>query len=277
MYLGAKLHAKGHDVTLLGRRKLADVPDEIYINEQKYSLPKRQTELTKGASYDFVFITSKLYDLENILGLIKDSGVKTKILVSIQNGLVDNTKYKKLLGDQHLVVLSVFEGYRLTDNTLHMTPTELGWKVEDGKEGVLVSELLQDAGILCKPEAHLDMFRVEKTILNCCLNAMSAIEGKHFKDLFSVEKCRRRIGLLFDECYLVLSKIYDLEDKETLKNRMEKVWSKMEHYSSTYQDMVSGRPTEIDFLNGYIVLLGKKHGVPTPENALIISEFSQLS
>ena len=36
--------------------------------------------------------------------------------------------------------------------------------------------------------------------------------------------------------------------------------------SSTAQDLAKGKMTEINFLNGYIVELGKRYGVPTPYN-----------
>jgi 2-dehydropantoate 2-reductase len=36
--------------------------------------------------------------------------------------------------------------------------------------------------------------------------------------------------------------------------------------SSTAQDLAKGKMTEIDFLNGYIVELGKRYGIPTPYN-----------
>jgi 2-dehydropantoate 2-reductase len=36
--------------------------------------------------------------------------------------------------------------------------------------------------------------------------------------------------------------------------------------SSTAQDLARGKMTEMDFLNGYIVELGKRYGVPTPYN-----------
>lgn len=41
------------------------------------------------------------------------------------------------------------------------------------------------------------------------------------------------------------------------------------HVPSTAQDVRSKRRTEIDFLNGAIVRLGKKHGIPTPYNTMI--------
>ena len=50
---------------------------------------------------------------------------------------------------------------------------------------------------------------------------------------------------------------------ETL--RPEKTWR-----ASVGQDLRKGKPrTEIDYLNGYIVKLGREHGVPTPVNHCI--------
>jgi 2-dehydropantoate 2-reductase len=42
------------------------------------------------------------------------------------------------------------------------------------------------------------------------------------------------------------------------------------HHSSMLQDIIRGRPTEIDFLNGAIVAKGTAHGIPTPVNACIV-------
>ncbi len=42
-----------------------------------------------------------------------------------------------------------------------------------------------------------------------------------------------------------------------------------EHHSSMYQDIISGRTTEIDFLNGAIVLRAKKLGIDASYNTFI--------
>jgi 2-dehydropantoate 2-reductase len=36
--------------------------------------------------------------------------------------------------------------------------------------------------------------------------------------------------------------------------------------SSTSQDLARGKPSEIDFLNGFIVRKGIEYGIPTPTN-----------
>ncbi|KAJ1820498.1 2-dehydropantoate 2-reductase (Ketopantoate reductase) (KPA reductase) (KPR) [Coemansia sp. RSA 2599] len=39
--------------------------------------------------------------------------------------------------------------------------------------------------------------------------------------------------------------------------------------SSMLQDVASGRQTEVEWINGYLVRLGQQHGVPTPVNTLL--------
>ncbi|KAJ2161588.1 2-dehydropantoate 2-reductase (Ketopantoate reductase) (KPA reductase) (KPR) [Coemansia sp. RSA 552] len=41
--------------------------------------------------------------------------------------------------------------------------------------------------------------------------------------------------------------------------------------SSMLQDVASGRPTEVDWINGFLLRLGQQHGVPTPVNSLLYS------
>jgi 2-dehydropantoate 2-reductase len=40
-------------------------------------------------------------------------------------------------------------------------------------------------------------------------------------------------------------------------------------YSSTAQDLARGRPSEIDYLNGYIVRKGQELGIATPANQVL--------
>ena len=47
--------------------------------------------------------------------------------------------------------------------------------------------------------------------------------------------------------------------------------------SSTLSDIRKGRPTEISFLNGYLVRLGKQYGVPMPANSALLNMVNMRS
>lgn len=42
------------------------------------------------------------------------------------------------------------------------------------------------------------------------------------------------------------------------------------HHPSMYQDMVNGRPTEVDYINGYIVKVAKEHGLNAESHELLV-------
>ena len=61
-------------------------------------------------------------------------------------------------------------------------------------------------------------------------------------------------------------------DKKEIFNRVSKgLKDSGDNTSSMLQDILKGRKTEIDFLNGKIVELGKKYKVNTPVNEVLVS------
>ena len=51
---------------------------------------------------------------------------------------------------------------------------------------------------------------------------------------------------------------------------MAKAKKTAKNTSSMLQDVRAGRDTEIDYINGYVVSVGRRYGVPTPANAAIV-------
>jgi 2-dehydropantoate 2-reductase len=46
---------------------------------------------------------------------------------------------------------------------------------------------------------------------------------------------------------------------------------------SMLQDFERGRITEIDFINGYVMNLGRQFGVPTPANAAVVETVGSIT
>ena len=72
-----------------------------------------------------------------------------------------------------------------------------------------------------------------------------------------------------DEC-LKVAKAEGIEIEPTIKEMIDTGVSNFHNYSSMCQDIIKGKKTEIDFLNGKVVELGKKHKISTPFNEVII-------
>lgn len=276
VYVGTSLHLRNHDVKLIGRRKLRKVKETIDIEGKKYDVPEKIFRFPKNYETDFVFVTTKLYDFGHMINLIKEKKVKYSRIAAVQNGLVDTSKYSKIL-KKKIIPITVFAGFNLIGNKILVRPTKIGWVTEYSQEGREISKILLDAGIPCTPRKNFDSLRAEKTIVNCCLNALSAIENKKFCDLFKNKEIKKRINNIFEETYNILKNKYRLREFDKMKKDMFKTWAKMEHYSSTYQDIKSGRQNEVPFFNGYIAELGRKYSLPVEHNLAIINDINNIA
>lgn len=168
-FLGTKLYNAGHDVTLYGRRKLKKVHNSILINGELYKTPPRTYKLKK-INYDIIFITTKLYDTQKAVELIKKMTFDPKLLVFIQNGLVEKNFYHGIEKRRGFVTISVFEGYRLIENQLLTTESKLGWQTENNNAGKKICEYLNKANINCTPSSRLPSLRAEKKMIIICQN-----------------------------------------------------------------------------------------------------------
>lgn len=266
LFLGTKLHAAGYVVEIYGRRKLNNLPEKILINQEEYSAPPRLYQLYPN-NYDIVFMTIKLYDMQSALEALEQNKISSEILAFIQNGLLEKSFYNQIKGHPGLTTMSIFTGYNLVDNQIIVTDNGLGWHVEDTELGRKIWDLLNSSDIPCSINANLSQVRAIKMIWNVSSNALSALEKKTLGELLEDEKLKVIVYETLKEAYEVLKDEYDLPTLESMEERINRYANQMRnHYSSMYQDAISGRNTEVEFFNGLIVKLGKEKGVPTPYN-----------
>ena len=71
------------------------------------------------------------------------------------------------------------------------------------------------------------------------------------------------VDRIVNEAYNVAQHIGDDFDKRNVIDMIKRAPS---NYSSMYKDIISGKDTEIDYLNGMIVKLGKDNRINTDEN-----------
>lgn len=272
-FLAAKLYKQGHDVDVIGRAKAKAIGNTLYINEEKYAFPKVSDEIDYNKKYDYIFVTSKYYDLKKNLEEISNSGVKVDLIVLIQNTYIDNSWYINAIKHTPFVVTSIFEGYNLEGNKLHVA-SRAGWVVEDGFLSKDVYVLLKNANVPVQLVEDIDLRRAEKSVINCSVNALSAIKQKTLKELFESKEDVKTMLALFDETYDIISELRPMRSKRSLREFL-KTHKNMDVLTSAYVDAKNNKKTEIYFLNGFIIELGKKMGIPTPYNTEIVNKFKE--
>ena len=105
-----------------------------------------------------------------------------------------------------------------------------------------------------------------KVIFNAATNPIGALTGLTHGRVCERRDLRALVTGLVDEGKAVAaaqSIVLDA-DPEALIDHAARREVAYDHKASMLQDVESRRPTEIDYLNGGIVRVGREHGVPTP-------------
>lgn len=116
-----------------------------------------------------------------------------------------------------------------------------------------------------------------KLLVNSCLNPTGALLDLTYGGLLENGHSRSLIIDMADETLRVLGAADGFHPYASGKDYVEQFLQPVilqgasQHRSSMVQDIAAGRRTEIDFLNGAIVKLGRNLGVATPAHQAIIA------
>jgi 2-dehydropantoate 2-reductase len=133
--------------------------------------------------------------------------------------------------------------------------------------------LFADAGIAAGKSGDIRADIWNKSLLNIAVNPLSALLGVPVGAL-AADPLFAIMDAMIREAFAVgraegIALPWDGPDAYLTYLRTVQIPDFADAYPSMYHDLVLGRPTEIDLLNGRIGDLGRRHGIPTPCNDCI--------
>lgn len=128
--------------------------------------------------------------------------------------------------------------------------------------------------------AQLVEAQIEKLIVNATINPLSAILHRKNGQLFNDPETTRLMQALLCEASMVVRSLPELQavsniasrfSVPNLEGRVRRVAElTAPNTSSMLQDVIAGRETEIDYINGYIVDRGTQLGIQCPHHRHVI-------
>lgn len=134
-----------------------------------------------------------------------------------------------------------------------------------------IRELFRQAGFDAKISKDLKAILWSKLVINCGINALSAVTRLPNGKLLAFEGTKRIMREAVTEAVRVAKrkKIKLLYDDPLAK--VEAVCeATQENQSSMLQDVLRKQRTEVDYINGVVVRLGQELGIAVPVNALLV-------
>lgn len=272
-YYGGMLARAGHDVTLIGRAPHVDAIRAAGLRLETRGFDARVAlaasgEAAAAAGAALVLCCVKSGDTESAGAQLAPHLAPDAVVLSLQNG-VDNAPRLQATLAQRVIATVVYVGTEMAapGHVLHHGRGEL--VLGAAPESEAIAARLAAAGIPASVSPDVLGELWAKLILNCAYNALSAITRLPYgllRQQVGVEGAMRDVVA---ECLAVAgaSGVAVPGDAWEAVERIARTVP--QQYSSTAQDVMRGKPSEIDHLNGFVVREGARLGVPTPVNRVL--------
>ncbi|MBE8168656.1 MAG: 2-dehydropantoate 2-reductase, partial [Shewanella sp.] len=117
----------------------------------------------------------------------------------------------------------------------------------------------------------------QKLAVNCVVNPLTAIHQCKNGVLQQAE-FSEKIEQILLELHLIAKKESINLDKQQLAERVLNVIQlTSDNYSSMYQDVLHKKPTEIDYINGYLLKMAQKHGIRLDVNQQLVESVQLMA
>jgi len=266
------LLSRNNDVTLIGTQAHVDAVKAhglVIKGEVEGTFPvKTETRISEVAPNSLIILTTKAQDAAEAAMKLKPLLRSDTVFLVLQNGLKIKELIQRATGSKGEVVrglvLMAAEFLEPGKVTFWNGPTI----IEDTKTGKKIQALLEKSGLKARVTADIEKEEWNKLVVNCVINPLTAILKVRNNEIgvTSLKEIRHRI---IEECSLV-AEAEGIHLEHSLEAEIDRKIRGYTNYSSMYQDVAKGKKTEIGFLNGKIVELGRKHGIRTPVNETLV-------
>ena len=286
--IGSLLAAKGQESklnTIQIVRGDTDKNSSVELNGKVQRLTSK-TQLKNIKSIDFLVIPTKAYDVENVLKELKPLLTPGAQVILSHNGLGTIELCKSLIGDiADIYFCTTSTGAYAKNNVIHLAGIgKSEWAlvsksplVEDKKRSELnVKSVISTLFFNATQVSDILPVLWNKLAVNAVINPISAIHNCLNGDVLDHQHQQLTTSIL--EELVLVAKQQGLELKiNDLKKLVVDVANQTKHNSSSMrEDVLNGRQTEIDFINGYIANQASLYQIPAPANTYITNELKAL-
>ncbi|WP_054694227.1 ketopantoate reductase family protein [Syntrophomonas palmitatica] len=237
--------------------------------------------LLSEETFDLAIVTVKAFDTIAAVQEIKKILHGKTLVMLAQNGYGNYEAASTIIPREQIIVARVIFGSETEGPGLAKVTVIADDVVIGSPEGLIdmpclenLAEICSSAGIPTRASREIMQYVWGKVIYNSALNPLGAILEVNYGKLAEMAPTRQLMDDMIEEVFAVLSAMQQTvlwkdasEYKEAFYGQM--VPTTAGHHASMLQDIQRGRRTEIDSLNGAIVELGRRLGVPTPVHAVI--------
>lgn len=276
-YFGGMLARAGAPVTLIARPAHAEAVTRngLWIEGRSFqgAVPMRGTsDPAAVCDAELVIISVKTLDTRSAAASLRHHLSADAVVISLQNG-VDNARVLQEALDRPVMSSVVYVSAEMggPGRVIHNGRGDLVVGSLDGRIPAAtqndVAAVFERAAVPCRASATIAADLWSKLTMNCAFNAISALTRSRYGRVAAHAPSLVVVHGVIDECVAVAHAAGIALDIDALRAAAIKLATSIpEALASTAQDILLGRRTEIDDLNGHVAARGAALGVPAPYN-----------
>jgi 2-dehydropantoate 2-reductase len=273
-YFGGMLARAGAPVMMIGRAAFVEAVKKngLFLDAVQFKDSVRveaSTDLQDARGAEIVLFCVKTIDNAATSRALAPLLAPRAIVVSMQNGVDNAEQIHRASGIEALsAVVYVAAAVPEPGHIKHAGRGDLVVGPRNAQSEA-VAALFARAGVGCRVADNIEGELWTKLTWNCALNAVSALGRATYGQIAASPDARRLVETAVYEL-LAVAKAANVsppgfEDPQVALAGSFKIAMQLaDAYSSTAQDVMRGKRTEIDSLNGYIARRGDELGVATP-------------
>lgn len=252
-----------------GGVKIFTAEDSLLELEGSYFISYE--DLRRLDLFDLILVATKAYDFLGAIKAVEEYLRSDGVLVTCQNGLRPYEEALKILGPEKTATIVLNHGvYRVG-------PQEFKWIGGStsylGSRGVAKEALSFIASLLgllhIQVVDDIEPYRWLKLAVNAAINPLTALYEVKNKFVAIDENLFRIAAMVVAETQRVAEKYGVSMPADPLEEVVRVAKATGENYSSMLQDIMQKKKTEIDYINGEVVMRGREVGVHTPVNEVL--------
>lgn len=280
-YFGGRLAQSGNNVTLVARGAHGE---HIKNNGLKILSPKGNATITNICVVNSI---AELKDIELILLGVKAWQVKEiakeiakiittdTVVIPLQNGVLASDELCGFLPTKNVMggLCSIFSKIESAGVIHHMSaePTVVFGELNNktSKRSLQIQKVFEEAQISNKLSNYIQGDTWKKFVL-ICLGGLGALTRSNYGEILQTPETRTMLIEMLHEMYNVAIS----EGVQLKKSIINNTMAIMDNFSpdansSMARDIWNGKPSELNYQNGTVVILAKKHKLKVPINYFI--------
>ena len=217
-----------------------------------------------------VLLTTKVNDNRAAAAGILDCLRDDTVMLCVQNGLHGEAIVKSVVGSRCVVLRAITQFGAIFREPGVVDYTVSGYTlVETGPRSAAIANLLTESGLDGRVCETIAVEVWWKLICNCVINPITSIIGSDVGTIAD-ERLNPIKRLVIDEC-LRVARTEGVTFATDFITTIADVFGTSHNTASMRQDLLKGKPTEIDHMNGAVVALGERVGIDCPVNRALVT------